>query len=180
MFNVLCEGGKKIFGDKKNNLVCFVKCWEEYWKGMFVFFMMFEEMGFYYIGLIDGYDMLVLLFILKMLCVFKGLKLLYVMIIKGKGYELVEGDQIGYYVVGLFDLDKGLVVKVGVKKLIYIDVFSDWLCDVVVVELCFYGIMLVMCEGFGLVCFSKEYLQCYFDVVIVEQYVVIFVVGMVI
>ena len=176
--NALREGGKKILGDKKNNPARFVKRWEEHWKGMFVPSTMFEEMGFHYTGPIDGHDMPALLSTLKTLRASKGPKLLHVMTTKGKGYEPAEGDQIGYHAVGPFDPDKGLVAKAGAKKPTYTDVFSDWLCDAAAAEPRLYGITPEMREGSGLVRFSKEYPQRYFDVAIAEQHAVTLAAGM--
>ncbi len=176
--NALREGGKKILGDKKNNPARFVKRWEEHWKGMFVPSTMFEEMGFHYTGPIDGHDMPALLSTLKTLRASKGPKLLHVMTTKGKGYEPAEGDQIGYHAVGPFDPDKGLVAKAGAKKPTYTDVFGDWLCDAAAAEPRLYGITPAMREGSGLVRFSKEYPQRYFDVAIAEQHAVTLAAGM--
>jgi len=176
--NALREGGKKILGDKKNNPARFVKRWEEHWKGMFVPSTMFEEMGFHYTGPIDGHDMPALLSTLKTLRASKGPKLLHVMTTKGKGYEPAEGDQIGYHAVGPFDPDKGLVAKTGARKPTYTDVFSDWLCDAAAAEPRLYGITPAMREGSGLVRFSREYPQRYFDVAIAEQHAVTLAAGM--
>lgn len=176
--NALREGGKKILGDKKNNPARFVKRWEEHWKGMFVPSTMFEEMGFHYTGPIDGHDLPALLSALKTLRASKGPKLLHVMTTKGKGYEPAEGDQIGYHAVGPFDPDKGLVAKAGTKKPTFTDVFSDWLCDAAAAEPRLYGITPAMREGSGLVRFSKEYPQRYFDVAIAEQHAVTLAAGM--
>lgn len=176
--NALREGGKKILGDKKNNPARFVKRWEEHWKGMFVPSTMFEEMGFHYTGPIDGHDLPALLSALKTLRASKGPKLLHVMTTKGKGYEPAEGDQIGYHAVGPFDPDKGLVAKTGAKKPTYTDVFGDWLCDAAAAEPRLYGITPAMREGSGLVRFSKEYPQRYFDVAIAEQHAVTLAAGM--
>ncbi|EED39515.1 1-deoxy-D-xylulose-5-phosphate synthase [Stenotrophomonas sp. SKA14] len=176
--NALREGGKKILGDKKNNPARFVKRWEEHWKGMFVPSTMFEEMGFHYTGPIDGHDMPALLSTLKTLRASKGPKLLHVMTTKGKGYEPAEGDQIGYHAVGPFDPDKGLVAKSGARKPTYTDVFGDWLCDAAAAEPRLFGITPAMREGSGLVRFSKEYPQRYFDVAIAEQHAVTLAAGM--
>jgi len=177
--NALREGGKKILGDKKNNPTArFVKRWEEHWKGMFVPSTFFEEMGFHYTGPIDGHDLPALVATLKTLKGLKGLKLLHVMTTKGKGYERAEGDQIGYHAVGPFDPDKGLVSKGAAKKPTYTDVFSDWLCDAAAVEPKLVGITPAMREGSGLVRFSKEYPERYFDVAIAEQHAVTLAAGM--
>ncbi|MEG2803225.1 1-deoxy-D-xylulose-5-phosphate synthase [Stenotrophomonas sp.] len=177
--NALREGGKKILGDKKKSPSArFVKRWEEHWKGMFVPSTFFEEMGFHYTGPIDGHDIPALVATLKTLKGLKGLKLLHVMTTKGKGYERAEGDQIGYHAVAPFDPDKGLVSKGGAKKPTYTDVFSDWLCDAAAAEPRLLGITPAMREGSGLVRFSKEYPERYFDVAIAEQHAVTLAAGM--
>ena len=177
--NALREGGKKILGDKKKSPSArFVKRWEEHWKGMFVPSTLFEEMGFHYTGPIDGHDIPALIATLKTLKTLKGPKLLHVMTTKGKGYERAEGDQIGYHAVGPFDPDKGLVAKGGAKKPTYTDVFSDWLCDAAAAEPRLLGITPAMREGSGLVRFSREYPERYFDVAIAEQHAVTLAAGM--
>ncbi len=178
--NAIREGGKKILGDKKNNPTArFVRRWEEHWKGMFVPSTLFEEMGFHYTGPIDGHDLPALLGALKTLKTLKGPQLLHVITTKGKGYELAEGDQIGYHAVGPFDPEKGLVAKAGaVKKPTYTDIFSDWLCDMAAADPKLLGITPAMREGSGLVRFSKEFPQRYFDTAIAEQHAVTLAAGM--
>ncbi|MGB3393357.1 MAG: 1-deoxy-D-xylulose-5-phosphate synthase [Stenotrophomonas sp.] len=177
--NALREGGKKILGDKRSSPPArFVKRWEEQWKGMFVPSTAFEQMGFHYTGPIDGHDLPLLLSTLKTLKGKKGLHLLHVMTTKGKGYEPAEGDQIGYHAVGPFDPSKGLPAKGAPKKPTYTDVFGDWLCDAAAAEPLLMGITPAMREGSGLVRFSKEYPERYFDVAIAEQHAVTLAAGM--
>ncbi|HHW4680344.1 MAG TPA: 1-deoxy-D-xylulose-5-phosphate synthase [Xylella taiwanensis] len=177
-FNAIREGGKKILGDKKTNPTArFLRRWEEHWKGMFVPSTLFEEMGFHYTGPIDGHDLPALLGALKTLHTLKGPQLLHVITTKGKGYELAEGDQIGYHAVGPFDPQKGLS-KAGAKKPTYTDVFSEWLCDMAAVEPRLLAITPAMREGSGLVRFSQEYPQRYFDVAIAEQHAITLAAGM--
>ncbi|WP_225763440.1 1-deoxy-D-xylulose-5-phosphate synthase [Stenotrophomonas sp. Marseille-Q4652] len=177
--NALREGGKKILGDKRSSPPArFVKRWEEQWKGMFVPSTAFEQMGFHYTGPIDGHDLPLLLSTLKRLKDTKGPQLLHIMTTKGKGYEPAEGDQIGYHAVGPFDPSKGLPAKAGPKKPTYTDVFSDWLCDAAAAEPQLMGITPAMREGSGLVRFSREYPQRYFDVAIAEQHAVTLAAGM--
>ena len=176
--NALREGGKKLLGDKNKPTAKFVRRWEEHWKGMFVPSTLFEEMGFHYTGPIDGHDVDALLDVLKMLQGLKGPQLLHVITTKGKGYELAEGDQIGYHAVSPFDPDKGLVSKPGAKKPTYTDVFGDWLCDMAAADEKLLAITPAMREGSGLVRFSKEYPERYFDVAIAEQHAVTLAAGM--
>ena len=176
--NALREGGKKLLGDKKKPPARFMRRWEEHWKGMFVPSTLFEQMGFHYTGPIDGHDVDALVGALKTLKTLKGPQLLHILTTKGKGYELAEGDQIGYHAVGPFDPEKGLVSKGGAKKPTYTDIFSDWLCDMAATEPKLLGITPAMREGSGLVRFSREYPDRYFDVAIAEQHAVTLAAGM--
>ena len=176
--NALREGGKKLLGDKNSPPARFVKRWEEHWKGMFVPSTLFEEMGFHYTGPIDGHDVDALLGVLKTLKTLKGPQLLHVITTKGKGYELAEGDQIGYHAVSPFDPQTGVVAKAGASKPTYTDVFGDWLCDMAAVDEQLLAITPAMREGSGLVRFSKEFPQRYFDVAIAEQHALTLAAGM--
>jgi 1-deoxy-D-xylulose-5-phosphate synthase len=176
--NALREGGKKLLGDKNKGPARFVRRWEEHWKGMFVPSTLFEELGFHYTGPIDGHDMDALVSTMKTLKGLKGPQLLHIVTTKGKGYELAEGDQIGYHAVSPFDPAKGMVAKGGVKKPTYTEVFGDWLCDIAAADPRVMGITPAMREGSGLVRFSKEYPERYFDVAIAEQHAVTLAAGM--
>jgi 1-deoxy-D-xylulose-5-phosphate synthase len=177
--NAVREGGKRLLGSKRSNPAArFMRRWEEHWKGMFVPSTLFEEMGFHYTGPIDGHDLPQLLGALKTLKGLDGPQLLHVITTKGKGYELAEGDQIGYHAVGPFDPQTGLVAKAGAKKPTYTDVFSDWLCDMAAADPKLLGITPAMREGSGLVRFSREFPQRYFDVAIAEQHAVTLAAGM--
>lgn len=176
--NALREGGKKLLGDKNKPPARFVRRWEEHWKGMFVPSTLFEEMGFHYTGPIDGHDVKALVETLRTLKGLKGPQLLHVITTKGKGYELAEGDQIGYHAVSPFDPSKGVVAKGGASRPTYTDVFSDWLCDMATADERLMGITPAMREGSGLVRFSKEHPERYFDVAIAEQHAVTLAAGM--
>jgi 1-deoxy-D-xylulose-5-phosphate synthase len=176
--NALREGGKKLLGDKNNPTAKFVRRWEEHWKGMFVPSTLFEEMGFHYTGPIDGHDIKALVAALKTLKTLKGPQLLHIITTKGKGYERAEGDQIGYHAVSPFDPDQGLASKPGAKKPTYTDVFGDWLCDMAASDDTLMAITPAMREGSGLVRFSREYPERYFDVAIAEQHAVTLAAGM--
>ncbi|MDR7133935.1 1-deoxy-D-xylulose-5-phosphate synthase [Lysobacter niastensis] len=176
--NAIREGGKKLLGDKHGAPARFVKRWEEHWKGMFVPSTFFEELGFHYTGPIDGHDMEALMGALKTLKGLKGPQLLHIITTKGKGYELAEGDQIGYHAVSPFDPAQGMVSKPGAKKPTYTDVFGEWLCDMAAADDKLMGITPAMREGSGLVRFSREYPQRYFDVAIAEQHAVTLAAGM--
>ena len=176
--NAMREGGKKLLGGRTRPAGRFVRRWEEHWKGMFVPSTLFEEMGFHYSGPIDGHNLPALVGALKTIKTLKGPQLLHVITTKGKGFELAEGDQIGYHAVSPFDPSKGMVSKPGAKKPAYTDIFSDWLCDMAAADPKLMGITPAMREGSGLVRFSKEYPERYFDVAIAEQHAVTLAAGM--
>lgn len=176
--NNLRESGKKLLGDKNSPPARFVKRWEEHWKGMLVPSTLFEQMGFHYTGPIDGHDIPALLDVLKTLKGLKGPQLLHIITTKGKGYEPAEDDQIGYHAVTPFDPSVGVIGKAGTKKPTYTDIFGDWLCDMAAADPKLMGITPAMREGSGLVRFSQEYSQRYFDVAIAEQHAVTLAAGM--
>ncbi|TDR46702.1 1-deoxy-D-xylulose-5-phosphate synthase [Tahibacter aquaticus] len=155
----------------------FFRRWEEHAKGMFVPSTLFEELGFHYTGPIDGHDLPALLHALRTVKELKGPQLLHVVTTKGKGYAPAESEQIEYHAVGPFDPVKGLAKKAPGKPT-YTDIFSDWLCDMAATDARLYGITPAMREGSGLVRFSQEYPQRYFDVAIAEQHAVTLAAGM--
>ncbi|MCU0867928.1 MAG: 1-deoxy-D-xylulose-5-phosphate synthase, partial [Planctomycetes bacterium] len=155
-----------------------VKRWEEHLKGMFVPSTLFEEFGFHYSGPIDGHDMDQLVHALKTVKSLKGPQLLHVITTKGKGYERAEADQIEYHAVGPFDPSVGVVKKAGPSKPTYTQVFGDWLCDMAAADTRLLAITPAMREGSGLVRYSREYPDRYFDVGIAEQHSVTLAAGM--
>ena len=138
---------------------------------------MFEELGFHYIGPIDGHDVPKLLEVLRALKQRHGPQLLHVITTKGKGYAPAELAQIEYHAVGPFDPLAGVVKKTGAKPT-YSDVFSDWLCDMAVADERLLAITPAMREGSGLVRFSQEHPDRYIDVAIAEQHAVTLAAGM--
>jgi 1-deoxy-D-xylulose-5-phosphate synthase len=177
--NAVRESGKKILGNKRQNPTArFVRRWEEHWKGMFVPSTLFEEMGFHYSGPVDGHDMPALVKALRTMKTLKGPQLLHVMTTKGKGYDLAEGDQIEYHAVSPFDPTIGIVKKTAPSKPTYTQIFSDWLCDMAASDKKLLGITPAMREGSGLVRFSKEFPERYFDTAIAEQHAVTLAAGM--
>ena len=174
--NRMRESGKKMM-KRKGFLWRFVKRWEEHAKGMFMPSTLFEELGFHYSGPIDGHDLPQLVQTLRVLKDLKGPQLLHVITTKGKGYAPAEKEQIDYHAVGPFDPDKGLVSKAAGKPT-YTEIFGDWLCDQAAADSRLYGITPAMREGSGLVRFSREYPERYFDVGIAEQHAVTLAAGM--
>lgn len=174
--NRMRESGKKMM-KRKGFLWRFVKRWEEHAKGMFMPSTLFEELGFHYTGPIDGHDLPQLVQTLRVLKDLKGPQLLHVITTKGKGYAPAEREQIDYHAVGPFDPDKGLASKAAGKPT-YTEIFGDWLCDQAAADQRLYGITPAMREGSGLVRFSKEHSDRYFDVGIAEQHAVTLAAGM--
>jgi len=175
--NVWRERAKRAI-PKQSFFGRFFKRWEEHAKGMFVPSTLFEELGFHYTGPIDGHNIPQLLAALRMVKDLPGPQLLHVITTKGKGYAPAEQAQIEYHAVGPFDPQAGLVKKNAPSKPTYTDIFSDWLCDMAAADTRLFGITPAMREGSGLVRFSKEYPNRYFDVAIAEQHAVTLAAGM--
>lgn len=149
---------------------------EEHMKGMVTPGTLFEEFGFNYIGPIDGHDLDVLTTTLNNIRQLDGPQFLHVVTRKGAGYKVAEEDPILYHGVGKFDPDEGIVPKPAGKPT-YTKIFGDWLCDMAAQDTRLIGITPAMREGSGLVKFSKEYPDRYFDVGIAEQHAVTFAAG---
>lgn len=149
---------------------------EEHVKGMVTPGTLFEEFGFNYIGPIDGHDLDVLITTLKNIKQLDGPQFLHVVTRKGAGYKMAEEDPILYHGVGKFDPEKGIVSKPSGKPA-YTQIFGDWLCDMAALDSRLIGVTPAMREGSGLVRFSQEYPERYFDVGIAEQHAVTFAAG---
>lgn len=155
----------------------YARRWEEHIKGMVLPSTFFEEMGFYYAGPIDGHDIDTLVTTLQNLKEIDGPRFLHIVTKKGKGFEPAEGAPITYHGVAPFDPTTGVIGK-KTKVRTYTDVFSDWLCDMAAEDEDLIGITPAMREGSGLVRFSEEYSDRYFDVAIAEQHALTFAAGM--
>jgi 1-deoxy-D-xylulose-5-phosphate synthase len=176
-YATLREGGKKI-------LRTMPAAWElarrseEHMKGMVLPGTMFEEMGFNYIGPIDGHDMGALVGTLKNLRDLPGPQFLHVVTRKGKGYAPAEADPIKWHGPGPFDPGSGTIFKEAATGPTYSQVFGQWLCDAAAADERIVGITPAMREGSGLVEFSKRFPDRYFDVAIAEQHAVTLAAGM--
>ena len=150
---------------------------EEHMKGMVMPSTLFEELGFNYIGPIDGHDMPTLVRTLRNMKDMQGPRLLHVVTQKGRGYEPAEGDPCVYHGVTPFNPDTGKMEK---KKggATYTQVFGDWLCDAAEKDDRLVAITPAMCEGSGMVRFAKEFPHRFFDVGIAEQHALTFAAGM--
>jgi 1-deoxy-D-xylulose-5-phosphate synthase len=150
---------------------------EEHVKGMVTPGTLFEEFGFNYIGPIDGHDLDVLVPTLINLRHLEGPQFLHVVTRKGKGYKPAEDDPVLYHGVARFDLQSGIQSKPASPPT-YTHVFGDWLCDMAARDERLIAITPAMREGSGLVRFSQEYPERYFDVGIAEQHAVTFAAGL--
>lgn len=138
---------------------------------------LFEELGFAYSGPVDGHDLPKLLSALREVKGRRGPQLLHVVTTKGKGYAPAERAQIEYHAVGKFDPTRGVTHAPG-KAPTYSDVFGDWLCDMAAADERLVAITPAMREGSGMVRFSQEYPDRYFDVAIAEQHAVTLAAGL--
>ena len=155
----------------------YARRWEEHVKGMIMPGTLFEELGFYYAGPIDGHDIDTLVTTLRNLKDIEGPRFLHIVTKKGKGFEPAEAAPIKYHGVSPFNPTTGEFGK-KVKTRTFTDVFSDWVCDMAEKDDKLIAITPAMREGSGLVRFSEEYPERYFDVAIAEQHALTFAAGM--
>ena len=151
---------------------------EEHMKGMVAPGTLFEELGFNYIGPIDGHDLNALLPTLRNLRALKGPQLLHIVTKKGKGYQPAENNPCKYHGVSAFDPASGECKKSGSATPTYTQIFSQWICDMAKADPQLVAITPAMREGSGLVEFSKRFPTRYFDVGIAEQHAVTLAAGM--
>jgi 1-deoxy-D-xylulose-5-phosphate synthase len=151
---------------------------EEHVKGMVAPGTLFEELGFNYIGPIDGHNMDMLVTTLRNLRDLPpGPRFLHVVTKKGKGYLPAELDPVAYHGVGTFDPSKDHLPKAKPSSPTYTEIFGQWLCDMAKQEPKLLGITPAMREGSGLVEFSERFPERYFDVGIAEQHAVTLAAG---
>ncbi|MEJ2397883.1 MAG: 1-deoxy-D-xylulose-5-phosphate synthase [Gammaproteobacteria bacterium] len=151
---------------------------EEHVKGMVIPGTLFEELGFNYIGPIDGHDINTLVKTLRNLKKQKGPRFLHIVTRKGKGFAPAEENPSAYHGVGKFHPESGKLEKKAPTGPTYTQVFSDWLVDMASADESLMGITPAMCEGSGLVEFSQTFPDRYFDVGIAEQHAVTFAAGL--
>ena len=134
----------------------------------------FEELGFNYIGPIDGHNIKEMLEVIGNLKDFDGPQFLHVITKKGAGLDAAEADRIGFHAIGKINSIK----SDSTPKPKYQDIFSDWIVDMAEVDANLFAITPAMREGSGLVEFSKKFPERYFDVAIAEQHSVTFAAGL--
>ena len=165
------EGSKKVLSNIPS-VWELAKRTEEHVKGMVVPGTLFEELGFNYIGPIDGHDMGTLIKTLRNLRNLKGPRFLHIVTRKGKGFKPAEDNPSTYHGIGPFDPESGKLKNVSNAGPSYTKIFSNWLCDMARLDDRLVGITPAMLEGSGLVKFSEEFPDRYFDVGIAEQHAV--------
>lgn len=173
----LREGGKRVLTGLPP-IKELVRRTEEHLKGMVVPGTLFEELGFNYIGPVDGHDVQTLVNTLANMRSLKGPQFLHIMTKKGKGYAPAEEDPITWHAVPKFDLANGALPKSAEGLPSYSKIFGNWLCEMAADDPKLMAITPAMREGSGMVSFSREYPNQYFDVAIAEQHAVTFAAGM--
>ncbi len=175
-YNFIRSGSKKMLAKLPPALKAVHRA-EEYMKGMVSPGTLFEEIGFNYIGLVDGHDTAGLVEILNNIKTLRGPQLLHVVTQKGKGYTESENDPFGMH--ALSKITPANTVPNGAKPtLTYSQVFGNWLCDTASQDERAVGITPAMGEGSGMNGFAEQFPQRFHDVAIAEQHAVTFAAGM--
>jgi 1-deoxy-D-xylulose-5-phosphate synthase len=173
----LREGGKKVLAQMPT-VWELARRSEEHLKGMVLPGTLFEELGFNYIGPMDGHDVKALVSTLSNVKKLRGPQFLHVVTRKGKGYAPAEADPIKWHGPGPFDPKSGTIFKEKSSGPTYSQIFGQWLCDMSERDPTIVGITPAMREGSGMVEYSKRFPDRYFDVAIAEQHAVTFAAGL--
>ncbi|AMQ90018.1 MULTISPECIES: 1-deoxy-D-xylulose-5-phosphate synthase [Marinobacter] len=179
-YNQVRDSSKKVLKSTPH-LMALAKKTEEHFKGMIAPGTLFEELGFNYIGPIDGHDLPLLVETLENIRELDGPQFLHVVTTKGKGFAPAEADPIGYHAINKIEPvppSKPEPVKPKQAKPKYANVFGQWLCDAAEQDERVVGITPAMCEGSDLLAFSERYPDRYFDVAIAEQHAVTLAAGL--
>ncbi|HFE39069.1 MAG TPA: 1-deoxy-D-xylulose-5-phosphate synthase [Gammaproteobacteria bacterium] len=178
LYHQMRESGKKVLSVTPT-LSEIAKRAEEHVKGMVVPGTLFEELGFNYIGPIDGHDLPTLLETLQNLQELKGPQFLHIVTKKGKGYQPAEENPILFHGVTPFDVESGIIAKTQrTNSPTYTEVFGEWLCDMAEADSRLVAITPAMREGSGMVAYSERFPERYFDVGIAEQHAVTLAAGL--
>lgn len=176
-FNTIRDGGKKLLSNVPP-IKEFASRAEEHIKGMVVPGTIFEELGFNYIGPIDGHDVNAMVDTLRNMRKFKGPQLLHVVTRKGKGYPSAEKDPIKFHAVPKFNPAENALPASKPSAPTFSAIFGQWLCDMAAQDPKLMAVTPAMREGSGMVAFSQQYPDQYFDVAIAEQHAVTFAAGL--
>ena len=176
-FNKIRDGGKKLLSNVPP-IKEFASRAEEHIKGMVVPGTIFEELGFNYIGPIDGHDVNGMVDTLRNMRQFSGPHILHVVTRKGKGYPVAEQDPIKFHAVPKFNPEDNALPKSAPSAPTFSAIFGQWLCDMAAQDPKLMAITPAMREGSGMVKFSQQFPEQYFDVAIAEQHAVTFGAGL--
>ena len=138
--------------------------------------MFFEELGFKYLGPINGHNIMEIVEVLNQAKTVGGPVLVHIITKKGKGYRIAEQNPDKFHGIGSFDISTGQILKE--KTLTYTDVFSDTVLKLAAENDKIVAITAAMTVGTGLKKFSSLYLDRFFDVGIAEQHAVTMAAGM--
>ncbi|PKG86339.1 1-deoxy-D-xylulose-5-phosphate synthase [Colwellia sp. 75C3] len=177
IFTGFREGSKKLLGNIPPIKELASRA-EEHLKGMVVPSTFFEELGFNYIGPIDGHDVDSLVTTIKNMRNLKGPQFLHVVTTKGKGYHAAEQDPIKYHAVPKFNPEETNLPQSKPSLPTYSKIFGDWLCKTAEVDKKLVAVTPAMAEGSGMVEFSQRFPDQYFDVAIAEQHAVTYAAGL--
>jgi len=177
LYSTMREGSKKVL-QRVPSVWELAKRAEEHMKGMVVPGTLFEELGFNYIGPVDGHDLDTLIKTLTNLRALGGPQFLHVITKKGKGYVPAEENPCAFHGVSAFDTETGEMRTKAGSGPTYTQVFGQWLCDMATTDQRLIGITPAMREGSGLVEFSEQFPDRYYDVGIAEQHAVTLAAGL--
>ena len=175
-YNFIRSGSKRVLSKLPPALKAVHRA-EEYMKGMVSPGTLFEEIGFNYIGLVDGHDTEELVEILSNIKTLRGPQLLHVVTQKGKGYTESENDPFGMHALSKIT-PASAAPGATAPSPTYSQVFGDWLCDMADADDRAVGITPAMGEGSGMREFAERFPNRFFDVAIAEQHAVTFAAGM--
>lgn len=173
----LVEGGKRILKSFPAVRDLALRA-QEHVKGMLMPGTLFEELGFNYIGPVDGNDVERLTTILQNIKEISGLKFLHIITKKGKGYEPAEQDPVCYHGVPAFNPEQGIDRNSTKEDRSYSAAFGRWLCDRAVTDRKLMGVTPAMRIGSGMAEFARTYPHQFFDVGIAEQHAMVFASGL--
>ncbi|MDT8427438.1 MAG: 1-deoxy-D-xylulose-5-phosphate synthase [Pseudomonadales bacterium] len=176
-YNFIRAGGKKMLSILPPALKAANRA-EEYMKGMISPGTLFEEIGFNYIGLVDGHNTAELIDILSNVKSLRGPRLLHVVTQKGKGYIASENDPFGMHAMNKVEPARSRPPVSKKDNPTYSAVFGNWLCDMAAQDPLLRAITPAMGAGSGMNGFAEAFPERFFDVGIAEQHAVTFAAGM--
>ena len=175
-YTSLRESGKKVLSNIPPLKELFKKT-EEHLKGLVTPAILFEELGFNYIGPIDGHDVETLVTTLQKVRQLKGPQLLHVITQKGKGYAPAEQNPTLWHGVPKFNPNEGILPSTNKIAPTYSQIFGDWLCEIAEHDKRLMAITPAMSEGSGMTEFAHRFPYQFFDVAIAEQHAVTLAAG---